>query len=349
MSERLQKEQESVIHELKISLLNKHPEIALRQSNLYKRIWKMRKTNNFTILNREVYEYLIHDSTYFRYLNDYERLRYVGEDKKINQQPKSQFVNEKRITDDDAGYNNLYNNFEIENQEFQTTKIGKNYGQGEFGMIVSGKNKIRGRPSTTFKKISNNYFDERTTDRYHQLSYENDLKSSQISEKNPSAMPNYSYYMNNYYNQNTGKKDVMNSPMYYGKNMYESNDYSYVQAPEETENEFKRTYAGWSNLYKSMTSTIGQNDENGNFYSRNPTNKIIYTPTNFQNYLNEPVCLHCNTKETSLWRRLDGKTVCNACGLYFKMHGVPRPISLKKSVIKKRKRLSKRKSTGQQQ
>lgn len=52
----------------------------------------------------------------------------------------------------------------------------------------------------------------------------------------------------------------------------------------------------------------------------------------------ESRCTHCGTTETSLWRRLENKVVCNACGLYHKMHGVRRPISLKKPVIRKRRR-----------
>lgn len=50
------------------------------------------------------------------------------------------------------------------------------------------------------------------------------------------------------------------------------------------------------------------------------------------------LCTHCGTTETSLWRRLENQIVCNACGLYHKMHGVQRPISLKNTVIKKRRR-----------
>lgn len=51
------------------------------------------------------------------------------------------------------------------------------------------------------------------------------------------------------------------------------------------------------------------------------------------------VCSNCKTSTTSLWRRnADGDPVCNACGLYFKLHGVPRPMSMKKEHIQQRKR-----------
>ncbi|KAJ2714546.1 Sodium- and chloride-dependent GABA transporter 1 [Coemansia spiralis] len=52
-----------------------------------------------------------------------------------------------------------------------------------------------------------------------------------------------------------------------------------------------------------------------------------------------PVCTNCATTTTPLWRRdPDGKPLCNACGLFFKLHGVTRPLSLKTNVIKKRNR-----------
>lgn len=52
-------------------------------------------------------------------------------------------------------------------------------------------------------------------------------------------------------------------------------------------------------------------------------------------------CTNCFTQTTPLWRRNpDGHPLCNACGLFLKLHGVVRPLSLKTDVIKKRNRNS---------
>ncbi|KAI8055253.1 hypothetical protein BDF22DRAFT_614661, partial [Syncephalis plumigaleata] len=50
-------------------------------------------------------------------------------------------------------------------------------------------------------------------------------------------------------------------------------------------------------------------------------------------------CSNCGTSTTPLWRRdLGGNVICNACGLYYKLHGVHRPMTMRRSVIKRRKR-----------
>ncbi|KAG1046940.1 hypothetical protein G6F46_006480 [Rhizopus delemar] len=52
------------------------------------------------------------------------------------------------------------------------------------------------------------------------------------------------------------------------------------------------------------------------------------------------ICANCRTTTTPLWRRDEsGNTICNACGLYYKLHHVHRPVSMKRSVIKRRKRI----------
>lgn len=50
-------------------------------------------------------------------------------------------------------------------------------------------------------------------------------------------------------------------------------------------------------------------------------------------------CVNCKTNNTTLWRRNSlGQPVCNACGLYHKLHNISRPISMKKDGIQTRNR-----------
>lgn len=50
-------------------------------------------------------------------------------------------------------------------------------------------------------------------------------------------------------------------------------------------------------------------------------------------------CSNCQTTTTPLWRRdPQGNPLCNACGLFLKLHGAVRPLSLKTDIIKKRNR-----------
>jgi len=59
----------------------------------------------------------------------------------------------------------------------------------------------------------------------------------------------------------------------------------------------------------------------------------------------ETSCANCNTQKTSIWRRNNfGHAICNACGLYAKLHGVDRPVNLRNDVIRKRTRKRARKS-----
>lgn len=44
----------------------------------------------------------------------------------------------------------------------------------------------------------------------------------------------------------------------------------------------------------------------------------------------EKACVNCGTTRTPLWRpdRAAGLLLCNACGIYRKLHGVDRPVEL---------------------
>ncbi|KAJ7868177.1 hypothetical protein B0H13DRAFT_1522934, partial [Mycena leptocephala] len=48
-----------------------------------------------------------------------------------------------------------------------------------------------------------------------------------------------------------------------------------------------------------------------------------------------PKCSNCGTHKTSTWRRNKaGNQVCNACGVYERMNGKPRPLALRNDKIR---------------
>lgn len=54
-----------------------------------------------------------------------------------------------------------------------------------------------------------------------------------------------------------------------------------------------------------------------------------------------PECSHCRTHHTSVWRRSKtGDQLCNACGVYQRLRGKPRPLTLKKNKIRPRSKHS---------
>ncbi|KAJ3057196.1 hypothetical protein HK097_011201 [Rhizophlyctis rosea] len=78
---------------------------------------------------------------------------------------------------------------------------------------------------------------------------------------------------------------------------------------------------------------------------KTPTKKgVASTPPSGSVKPNGPpiTCTNCKTTKTPLWRRdAQGEPLCNACGLFYKLHGVVRPISMKTDVIRKRNRRGK--------
>lgn len=69
------------------------------------------------------------------------------------------------------------------------------------------------------------------------------------------------------------------------------------------------------------------------------TTSLMSTDEKMDSLPKDTKCAHCHTRTTPLWRRDPmGNPLCNACGLFLKLHGVVRPLSLKTDVIKKRQR-----------
>merc|ERR1719266_707206 len=79
----------------------------------------------------------------------------------------------------------------------------------------------------------------------------------------------------------------------------------------------------------------------GLYYKMNGTNRPLIKPKRklTTSRREGTICANCKTTTTTLWRRNNnGEPVCNACGLYHKLHNIARPITLKKDGIQTRNR-----------
>lgn len=119
--------------------------------------------------------------------------------------------------------------------------------------------------------------------------------------------------------------------------------------PASTTTTTTTTTAGAANLKSTASPQHQQEDSIGQEKQLQPQTAIEgkpsgnATPTSSASSSSssdgKTVCQNCGTTTTPLWRRDEnGQVLCNACGLFLKLHGRKRPISLKTDVIKSRNR-----------
>jgi hypothetical protein len=85
----------------------------------------------------------------------------------------------------------------------------------------------------------------------------------------------------------------------------------------------------------------------GLYHKMNGQNRPLVKPKKRQTTQKRTgvTCVNCLTTNTTLWRRNShGEPVCNACGLYYKLHNVSRPVTMRKEGIQSRNRKAHSKS-----
>ncbi|XP_046737425.1 uncharacterized protein LOC124406097 isoform X1 [Diprion similis] len=91
----------------------------------------------------------------------------------------------------------------------------------------------------------------------------------------------------------------------------------------ESSEEQAHDFTAWSNKMKGKVGEQKQFDQ----HSGNVAKKVDMS------------CTNCGTMTTTIWRRnMKGEMVCNACGLYYKLHGVNRPVTMRRDTIHTRRR-----------
>ncbi|KAG7210428.1 hypothetical protein KM043_011960 [Ampulex compressa] len=97
-----------------------------------------------------------------------------------------------------------------------------------------------------------------------------------------------------------------------------------INYQHEANEEQAQDFTAWSNKMKSkMEDQKQQFDQQGG----NIAKKVDMS------------CTNCGTMTTTIWRRnMKGEMVCNACGLYYKLHGVNRPVTMRRDTIHTRRR-----------
>ncbi|KAI6187064.1 GATA-type domain-containing protein [Aphelenchoides besseyi] len=97
-----------------------------------------------------------------------------------------------------------------------------------------------------------------------------------------------------------------------------------------------------ANLFSTLfgsNSRPATTQSNQNTWNDNSRNEPPSTPKSEARSTSGSVCSNCQTPHTTAWRRdAQNNLVCNACGLYYRLHRTNRPAHMRKDTIQQRYR-----------
>ncbi|GAN01269.1 hypothetical protein MAM1_0006c00701 [Mucor ambiguus] len=122
---------------------------------------------------------------------------------------------------------------------------------------------------------------------------------------------------------------------------------------------FNASSSSWIGSQQEQQQQQQQQQQSSTFTNQNQYPQLQQQPHHQHHHPNEDCrdckiyrntrCYNCDTTTTPLWRRDDdGNNICNACGLYYKLHNVHRPLSMKRTIIHRRKRVHMARKYSQQ-
>jgi len=234
------------------------------------------------------------------------------------------------ITESKVISNNIFTNENINlelTQQKQTVSVSTNNKDGE-KPVSNSSNINEGEKSSDEQKSSEEKKDEESKDNKAATPVRTKRR---YKKKNKDLFYNpYSRYLSPYGPGFFGNNGLLYSPYHLIPQKTECANCKVTKTPLWRRSANDEILCNACGLYQKIHNA-----------PRPKTNRINSSRKDFDDSERKKIkCTNCKTTVTPLWRRdKEGNPLCNACGLYKTLHnGASRPISLKKSVPRKRQR-----------